>query len=70
MNSVDPGPYWTPLQISGGETPERIPNFSGNTAFGRPGQPAEIALLYVQLAVEDASYTSGMNYVSNGGGYV
>lgn len=70
VNSVMPGPYWTPLQISGGQTPERITNFGSTTAFGRPGQPAEIASVYVQLAVEEDSYTSGMNYESHGGGYV
>lgn len=70
VNSVTPGPYWTPLQISGGQTPERIPNFGANTAIGRAGQPAEIASLYVQLATEEDSYTTGMNYSSNGGGYV
>ena len=70
VNAVAPGPYWTPLQISGGQTPERIPNFGANTAYGRPGQPAEIASLYVQLAADDDSFTSGMTYNSTGGGYV
>ena len=70
VNAVAPGPYWTPLQISGGQTPERIPNFGATTAYGRPGQPAEIASLYVQLAADGDSFTSGMTYNTNGGGYV
>ena len=70
VNAVAPGPYWTPLQISGGQTPERIPVFGSTTALGRPGQPAEIASLFVQLAADDDGFTTGMTYNTNGGGYV
>jgi NAD(P)-dependent dehydrogenase (short-subunit alcohol dehydrogenase family) len=55
VNGVAPGPIWTPLQVSGGATPEKLKNFGGMTPMGRPGQPAELASIYVQLAANDAS---------------
>jgi NAD(P)-dependent dehydrogenase (short-subunit alcohol dehydrogenase family) len=47
VNGVAPGPIWTPLQVSGGATMEKLEKFGGMTAFGRPGQPAELASIYV-----------------------
>ena len=44
-----PGPIWTPLQISGGALEEKYEKFGSTTVFGRPGQPAELASIYVQL---------------------
>jgi NAD(P)-dependent dehydrogenase (short-subunit alcohol dehydrogenase family) len=67
VNGVAPGPIWTPLQVSGGSTPEKLKNFGGATPLGRPGQPAELASIYVQLAVDDASYTNGQIYGASGG---
>src|SRR5690606_11447754 len=43
VNAVAPGPVWTVLQPSGGQFPERVENFGRNSAFGRPGQPVELA---------------------------
>jgi NAD(P)-dependent dehydrogenase (short-subunit alcohol dehydrogenase family) len=59
VNGVAPGPIWTPLQVSGGATQEKLKNFGGATPLGRPGQPAELASIYVQLAASDASYANG-----------
>jgi len=67
VNGVAPGPIWTALQVSGGATEEKIKNFGGNTPLGRPGQPAELASVYVQLAANDASYATGQIYGSSGG---
>jgi NAD(P)-dependent dehydrogenase (short-subunit alcohol dehydrogenase family) len=67
VNGVAPGPIWTPLQVSGGATMEKLKNFGGQTPFGRPGQPAELASIYVQLAANDASYANGQVYGSAGG---
>jgi NAD(P)-dependent dehydrogenase (short-subunit alcohol dehydrogenase family) len=67
VNGVAPGPIWTALQVSGGATQEKIKNFGGNTPMGRPGQPAELASIYVQLACEDGSYATGQVYGSSGG---
>ncbi len=67
VNGVAPGPIWTPLQISGGAQPEKYTKFGGNYPLGRPGQPAELASIYVQLASEDASYTTGNIYGAGGG---
>ncbi|HEX2533323.1 MAG TPA: SDR family oxidoreductase, partial [Chitinophagaceae bacterium] len=50
VNGVAPGPIWTPLQVSGGATQEKLEEFGGDTPLGRPGQPAELASIYVQLA--------------------
>ena len=59
VNAVAPGPYWTPLQVSGGQAPEKLPQFGAQTPYGRPGQPAEIAALYVHLASGESSFASG-----------
>jgi len=68
VNGVAPGPIWTPLQVSGGATQEKLKEFGGKTSLGRPGQPAELASIYVQLAASDASYATGQVYGSSGGG--
>jgi NAD(P)-dependent dehydrogenase (short-subunit alcohol dehydrogenase family) len=67
VNGVAPGPIWTPLQVSGGATQEKLKNFGGDTPFGRPGQPVELASIYVQLAASDASYSTGQIYGAAGG---
>ena len=67
VNGVAPGPIWTPLQVSGGATMEKLEKFGGMTPFGRPGQPAELASIYVQLAASDASYATGQVYGAAGG---
>ena len=67
VNGVAPGPIWTALQISGGSPKERVEKFGGQTPLGRPGQPAELAGIYVQLAAEDASYANGQVYGAAGG---
>jgi NAD(P)-dependent dehydrogenase (short-subunit alcohol dehydrogenase family) len=67
VNGVAPGPIYTPLQISGGATEEHWRNFGGKYPLGRAGQPAELASIYVQLAAEDASYTTGNIYGAGGG---
>jgi NAD(P)-dependent dehydrogenase (short-subunit alcohol dehydrogenase family) len=67
VNGVAPGPIWTPLQVSGGASMEKLEQFGGQTPMGRPGQPAELASIYVQLAAADASYATGQVYGAAGG---
>ena len=67
VNGVAPGPIWTPLQVSGGATMEKLKEFGGDTPIGRPGQPAELASIYVQLAASDASFSTGQVYGAAGG---
>jgi NAD(P)-dependent dehydrogenase (short-subunit alcohol dehydrogenase family) len=67
VNGVAPGPIYTPLQISGGASKEKFENFGGTYPLGRAGQPAELASIYVQLAAEDATYTTGNIYGAGGG---
>ena len=67
VNGVAPGPIWTPLQVSGGATQQKLTQFGGQTPLGRPGQPAELASVYVQLAASDASYANGQIYGASGG---
>ena len=67
VNGVAPGPVWTPLQVSGGATQEKLEKFGGQTPLGRPGQPAELGSIYVQLAMSDASFATGQVYGSAGG---
>ena len=67
VNGVAPGPIWTPLQVSGGASQEKLQKFGGQTPLGRPGQPAELGSIYVQLAAADASYATGQIYGAAGG---
>lgn len=59
---------WTPLQLGGGAKIEKLEQFGSMTPMGRPGQPAELASIYVQLAASDASYATGQIYGAAGGG--
>jgi NAD(P)-dependent dehydrogenase (short-subunit alcohol dehydrogenase family) len=67
VNGVAPGPIWTPLQVSGGATMEKLAQFGGDTPLTRPGQPAELAGIYVLLAEESGSYATGQVYGAMGG---
>ena len=67
VNVVAPGPVWTPLQSSGGQPPEALKEFGGQTPLGRPGQPAELAPAYVFLASAESSYVTGETLSVNGG---
>lgn len=67
VNGVAPGPIWTPLQVSGGASMAKLKQFGGQTPLGRPGQPAELAGIYVQLAADDGSFTTGAVYGASGG---
>ena len=66
VNSVAPGPIWTPL-IPSTMPPEQVESFGDNTPIGRPGQPAELAPVYVMLASDEASYVSGARVAVTGG---
>ncbi|MBJ7222813.1 MULTISPECIES: SDR family oxidoreductase [unclassified Brenneria] len=67
VNAVAPGPYWTPLQPSGGQPMDKVMEFAADAPMGRPGQPVEIAPLYVTLASAESSFTSGQVWCSDGG---
>ena len=67
VNAVAPGPYWTPLQPSGGQPQEKLTQFGEKAPLGRPGQPVEIAPLYVLLASDETPFTSGQVWCSDGG---
>jgi NAD(P)-dependent dehydrogenase (short-subunit alcohol dehydrogenase family) len=67
VNCVAPGPVWTPLQASGGQPPAKVVTFGAETPMGRPGQPVEMAPLYVLLASQEASYVTGEVYGATGG---
>lgn len=58
VNVVAPGPIWTALQISGGQTQDKIPKFGQQTPMKRAGQPAELAPVYVYLASQESSYVT------------
>ena len=67
VNGVAPGPIWTPLQVSGGAGDGKLVTFGATAPLGRPGQPAELAGIYVRLAEDDGSYTTGNIYGAGGG---
>jgi NAD(P)-dependent dehydrogenase (short-subunit alcohol dehydrogenase family) len=66
VNAVAPGPIWTPL-IPSTMPPEQVAEFGKNTPLGRPGQPKEVAPVYVLLASDEASYISGAVIPVTGG---
>ena len=66
VNSVAPGPIWTPL-IPSTMPEEKVKSFGGDTPLGRPGQPAELAPVYVLLASDEGSYVSGARIAVTGG---
>jgi len=67
VNAIAPGPYWTPLQSSGGQPQEKVMQFGASAPLGRPGQPVEIAPLYVTMASQESSFSSGQVWCSDGG---
>lgn len=67
VNCVAPGPFWSPLQITGGQPQPNIPEFGQQTPLGRAGQPVELSGTYVLLAAEESSYTTGQVFGVTGG---
>jgi len=70
VNSVAPGPIWTPLQVSGGQQQEKLPKFGQNTPLKRAGQPVELAGVYVLLASQESSYVTAEVYGVTGGNHL
>jgi NAD(P)-dependent dehydrogenase (short-subunit alcohol dehydrogenase family) len=68
VNGVAPGPIWTPLQVSGGASMEKLHTFGAQTPLGRAGMPGELSGIYVQLADGRGSYATGQIYGAAGGG--
>ncbi len=67
INAVAPGPFWTPLQVCGGQPMSAVEKYGTTVPMGRPGQPAEIAPVYVTLASTEGSYITGQIYGITGG---
>ena len=66
VNCVAPGPIWTPL-IPSTMPPDRVREFGSQVPMKRPGQPKEVAPVYVMLATDEASYVSGATIAVTGG---
>jgi NAD(P)-dependent dehydrogenase (short-subunit alcohol dehydrogenase family) len=66
VNSVAPGPVWTPL-IPATMPPDEVPTFGANSPIGRPAQPVEVAPAYVFLASQESSYVLGETLGVTGG---
>ncbi len=66
INAVAPGPVWTPLQEADGDE-AKIRKLGSSTPYKRPGQPVELAPVYVLLASQEASYITGEIYGVTGG---
>ncbi|QDE41648.1 SDR family oxidoreductase [Luteibacter pinisoli] len=67
VNAVAPGPVWTALQPSGGQPMEKLKDFGSQVPLKRPGQPVECAPVYVLLASNESSFTTGETYGVTGG---
>lgn len=70
VNAVAPGPVWTPLQPSGGQPQDKIEKFGTEAPIKRPGQPAELAPIYVLLASQESSFVTGEVYGVTGGNHL
>jgi NAD(P)-dependent dehydrogenase (short-subunit alcohol dehydrogenase family) len=66
VNSVAPGPIWTPL-IPATMADEKVASFGTETPLGRAGQPAEVAPAFVFLASGEASFITGEVIAVTGG---
>jgi NAD(P)-dependent dehydrogenase (short-subunit alcohol dehydrogenase family) len=66
VNSVAPGPIWTPL-IPSTMPADEVESFGDETPMKRPGQPKEVAPVFVMLASDEASYISGARIAVTGG---
>ncbi|MBQ5946029.1 glucose 1-dehydrogenase [Massilia sp. ST3] len=66
VNSVAPGPIWTPL-IPSTMPPDEVASFGQQVPMKRPGQPKEVAPVFVMLASDEASYISGARIAVTGG---
>jgi NAD(P)-dependent dehydrogenase (short-subunit alcohol dehydrogenase family) len=66
VNSVAPGPIWTPL-IPATMPEEKVKSFGDDVPLGRAGQPVELAPVYVMLASDEASYVTGARVAVTGG---
>ncbi|MBB3105021.1 SDR family oxidoreductase [Azomonas macrocytogenes] len=67
VNAVAPGPFWTPLQVCGGQPMSAVEKHGADVPMGRPGQPVEIAPVFVQLASTEGSYLTGQVFGVAGG---
>jgi NAD(P)-dependent dehydrogenase (short-subunit alcohol dehydrogenase family) len=67
VNGLAPGPFWTPLQVAGGQLPGKMGEFGQDTPLGRAGQPVELAPLFVTLASDESSFTTGGVFGAHGG---
>lgn len=67
VNAVAPGPIWTPLNPFGGQDPNKISEFGKSTPMGRPGQPNEVAPVFLVLACDDSSYMTAQVLHPDGG---
>jgi NAD(P)-dependent dehydrogenase (short-subunit alcohol dehydrogenase family) len=67
VNMIAPGPFWTPLQVAGGQLPGKMGEFGQDTPLGRAGQPVELAGHYVLLASDESSFTTGGAIGGHGG---
>ncbi|WP_347302153.1 SDR family oxidoreductase [Croceibacterium sp. TMG7-5b_MA50] len=67
VNAVSPGPIWTPLQVAGGQLPGTMGEFGQDTPLGRAGQPAELGALYVALASDETTFSTGTAVGAHGG---
>ena len=66
INAIAPGPFWTPIQPTG-QPEDKVAKMGSTVPLGRPGQPVEIAPVYVLLASQEGSYITGEIYGVTGG---
>lgn len=66
VNSVHPGIIETPM-VTEGDSIEIIKEYAKHVPIGRMAQPEEVAHLVVFLASDESSYSTGSEFVVDGG---
>ncbi len=67
VNSIHPGGILTPMITSAGIDAQTAGEIFGKVPLHRIGQPEEMATLAAYLASDDASYSTGSEFVADGG---
>lgn len=67
VNSIHPGGILTPMITGAGLDAQTAGEIFGRVPLQRIGQPEEIATLAAYLASDDASYSTGSEFIADGG---
>ncbi|OUS12769.1 3-alpha-hydroxysteroid dehydrogenase [Gammaproteobacteria bacterium 53_120_T64] len=67
VNSIHPGGIHTPMITQAGMDESVMKDIFSKVPLGRVGQPEEMATLAAYLASDDSSYSTGSEFIADGG---